>query len=866
MNPREMLQYEFERSGLPRIDRDALELTNIIKGEGGFARVHVAKLHEGLKATDVAAKVFDQTKLLDKRIIRRLGRSLEIAMIEELAASPHLCLPNGYIFDEDIILLSQLYDKNLKEYNEEMKTRFHNDPKAYGQQMMAALVHVIEGLKTLEARYIVHRDIKPGNILTNCNTQGNHIKSAVTDIELAGYDAIGGGAQTITIADAERGVLVGTPFYWHPLIFSNPELLKTSDRRLLDYYAFGKMGWELLFNLRSNNAPRDDKTSSNSIESQSATNDHAMTSDTIITTITSFRNNSTLRTHAEELELVGLEGVLMRLTDPQPERAYQDVNEIVEDMHSVQDGEGRRVLKKPAIKTSLAFSMGDSTYYRNLAKRKKMMGRIATAIAAGMLVISGVYEGLRYIGSAYRQIKTIEETQQLPTREESNILAKKIAGECKERMSAAKIESIARDETLRFPGGSVRGREGTITYQNDSFWAGEFLQDLAALYEASGDKYIAEQYFTFAKNLTITKNSSDEFTSPILGRFRGLLHAQEIGKKCDDALKQADIDTITKQKMIERPALAGRLLLSGWYDNSLGLLVSPLRDTRTRTVDGRDLYSSLELLASLPQYYTHDEFLSKKISSFGEATMVSGTLGQHLTQTVWTAINYVDALITIPEQSIKYLSHDGLVRNFTHITKRNGVWIDDPVNDDEALHREQIASLNGAAHAIRTVNSIVNNDDPRMQTYSAAFAAGADAAHKTAITHRSNMLARNIYTVLRAYDARWGLLSNPAAPAFDKENGRGPPDIAVAMHVAGTAHNLLTSNAVSEGEKNYLRTLARVARKTTLRVEHYYPRPWPSMLGSEPFKYGIIGSSCITRSFYGSTSGLIAKQLELLKK
>jgi eukaryotic-like serine/threonine-protein kinase len=115
---------------------------------------------------------------------------------------------------------------------ESLKHALHSGARLSIREVVRTLHDVVDALAYAHARGVVHRDIKPGNVLRS----GNH--AMVTDFGVA--KAISGAFPAAGVTTS--GTAIGTPAYMAPEQLAGDP---AADHRV-DIYAVGLLGYELL--------------------------------------------------------------------------------------------------------------------------------------------------------------------------------------------------------------------------------------------------------------------------------------------------------------------------------------------------------------------------------------------------------------------------------------------------------------------------------------------------------------------------------------------------------------------------------------------------------------------------------------------
>ncbi len=200
---------------LPRVV-DRYELLSVL-GSGGFATVYRARHVHTHQA--VAVKILAQK--------RDVGRF--IAEARAAAAVQHRnvvrVLDCGH-FEDDVFIVMDLVE------GQTLADALHTGP-FQPQRAVEIAIQILDGLGAAHARGIVHRDIKPPNILLTRDTDGTDLPKILD---------FGVSKQLTAISGTLDGTAIGTPGYMAPELFGGA---KHADARA-DIYAVAVTLYEML--------------------------------------------------------------------------------------------------------------------------------------------------------------------------------------------------------------------------------------------------------------------------------------------------------------------------------------------------------------------------------------------------------------------------------------------------------------------------------------------------------------------------------------------------------------------------------------------------------------------------------------------
>lgn len=198
-------------------------------GRGGMARVHLA--HDLTDDRRVAAKV------LHVGITSSLGRE---RFLREIAIAARLRHPNIMPLLDSGQNGELLYFVMPYEEGESLKARLAEHGPLPVAEALSCLSDVARALVHAHEHGVVHRDIKPGNVLLSC------AGAVVLDFGIAkavaeGQRPEGDGPTDLSAAITMVGSSIGTPAYMSPEQWVGDPAI---DHRT-DLYAFGCLAYEL---------------------------------------------------------------------------------------------------------------------------------------------------------------------------------------------------------------------------------------------------------------------------------------------------------------------------------------------------------------------------------------------------------------------------------------------------------------------------------------------------------------------------------------------------------------------------------------------------------------------------------------------
>jgi len=198
-------------------------------GQGGMGVVYVA-VHEALHK-QVALKILQKLARLDPDAVARFER--------EAIATANLKHPNiaettdfGQLADGGFYLVMEYVDGTP------LRRLLAEQGKLAPERALSILRQVGSALATAHARDVVHRDLKPDNVIVVSTPEAPDVVKVI-DFGLAKIRSatFGGGATGLTSV----GTVMGTPAYMSP----EQVMGQTVDQRA-DQYALGVLAFELL--------------------------------------------------------------------------------------------------------------------------------------------------------------------------------------------------------------------------------------------------------------------------------------------------------------------------------------------------------------------------------------------------------------------------------------------------------------------------------------------------------------------------------------------------------------------------------------------------------------------------------------------
>jgi serine/threonine-protein kinase len=200
-------------------------------GQGGMGVVYAA-VHEALHKP-VALKVLGSMARLDRDAVARFER--------EAIASANLKHPNiaettdfGQLPDGGLYLVMEYVEGTT------LRRLLHEQGKLAPGRALAILQQVGSALAAAHARGVVHRDLKPDNVIVTSPDAGGNANDVVKVIDFGiaklRSATFGGGATALTSA----GTVMGTPTYMSP-----EQVMGQAVDQRADQYALGVLAFEL---------------------------------------------------------------------------------------------------------------------------------------------------------------------------------------------------------------------------------------------------------------------------------------------------------------------------------------------------------------------------------------------------------------------------------------------------------------------------------------------------------------------------------------------------------------------------------------------------------------------------------------------
>ena len=295
----------------PLLDRPQLGRFKLLHklGEGGVGAVW--KAEDPLDGKIVAIKVLRSELAKDDTALRRFHR--EARMLAEVE-SPYIA--NLLELNEDnglqYIVLEFVEGQDVSAY---LKSR----GRLSERDGVAIAADVARALREAHARGVVHRDLKPGNMLLVANPNDEHAppRAKLTDFGLA-REILETDAQHVTSA----GALLGTPLYMPPEQCSGTAIV---DARA-DVYSLGAT----LFHLLAGRAPFEANTVMGIITKQ--INEPAPLIRTIVPDVSE-----------------AVEQIINKCLAKPPDSRFQHAGELLDELERLQRGEPTSILAHPAL-------------------------------------------------------------------------------------------------------------------------------------------------------------------------------------------------------------------------------------------------------------------------------------------------------------------------------------------------------------------------------------------------------------------------------------------------------------------------------------------------------------------------------------
>lgn len=363
-------------------------------GKGGFAEVYLAI--DKLLERKVAVKILLSQFATEPDTVERFIREARLyARMDHKNLIP--------VYDTGIIEDKGKNAFIIMKYvkGESLRTRQEREGKLPINMIRTAVKEIASALEYIHSQGIIHRDIKPGNILTEEGTQNLYL----ADFGIARADT----GSTLT----QSGLIVGTPNY------ISPEQIKGKriDSRA-DLYAFGAMLYELI------------------------TGKPIFTGDSSMQILYKHVNEEPepLANHMPNVPRE-IQYIVSRCLEKDPDKRFQTAGEILEILDS-----------KRATFISRYLQARKKAHQQKTGKRKNVIGKIAAVfllvvITAAVVLLLNKGKEADVKSQKKSLAKTPAKTEELLPKTKTEIgMEDKEKEDIKEKETKEKIKSKSREE------------------------------------------------------------------------------------------------------------------------------------------------------------------------------------------------------------------------------------------------------------------------------------------------------------------------------------------------------------------------------------------------------------------------------------
>lgn len=199
-------------------------------GEGAFGKVYKVSLNADPSQT-YAAKVFD------KKSVKRMHKKLMVAEIQVLQMMHHeniVKIEEVHEAPDEVIVVMELMNCGL------LSDFMRNTPKMSGAVIRQIMLQLLRGLAYMASIKVIHRDIKPNNILIEKFEKTGNEKYPILKIADLGLACFEGEKQLFEAA--------GTPGYMAPEVILNGKVSDSQEplTSKLDVYSAGVLFYWLI--------------------------------------------------------------------------------------------------------------------------------------------------------------------------------------------------------------------------------------------------------------------------------------------------------------------------------------------------------------------------------------------------------------------------------------------------------------------------------------------------------------------------------------------------------------------------------------------------------------------------------------------